>query len=127
MKLRSSRLAALVTASACALCAGASSAQGDIERRASDLKIYALGEISMSRYEVVGRPWVDSWRSAFWVPTFASQEQAIAALQTEAARRGADALLNVNCLDQGRWTWSSSAEPAFLCYGIAIRVRPSQG
>ena len=127
MKLRSSRLAALVTAAACVLCAGAGIAQGDVEQRASQLKIYALGEISVGRYEVVGRPWVDSWRSAFWVPTFASQEQAIAALQTEAARRGADGLLNVNCLDQGRWTWSSKTEPAFLCYGIAIRVRPSQG
>jgi uncharacterized protein YbjQ (UPF0145 family) len=61
------------------------------------------------------------------LPTFPSQEQAIAALQTEAASRGADGLLNVNCLDQGRWTWSSKTEPAFLCYGIAIRVRPSQG
>jgi hypothetical protein len=127
MKLRSSRLAALVAGSACVLCTGAGSAQSDVEQRASQLKIYALGEISMSRYEVVGRPWVDSWRSAFWVPTFASQEQAIAALQTEAARRGADGLLNVNCLDQGRWNWSSKAEPAFLCYGIAVRMRPSQG
>ena len=70
MKLRSSRLAALVAGSACVLCAGAGIAQGDVEQRASELKIYALGEISVSRYEVVGRPWVDSWRSAFWVPTF---------------------------------------------------------
>jgi hypothetical protein len=127
MKLRSSTLAALVAASACVLCAGSGIAQGAVEQRASELKIFALGELSVSRYEVVGRPWADSWRSAFWVPTFPSQEQAIAALQTEAASRGADALLNVNCLDQGRWTWSSKTEPAFLCYGIAIRVRPSQG
>ncbi len=127
MNLRSSRLAALVAGSACILCAGTGIAQGVVEQRASELKIYALGEISVSRYEVVGRPWADSWRSAFWVPTFPSQEQAIAALQTEAASRGADGLLNVNCLDQGRWSWSSKTEPAFLCYGIAIRVRPSQG
>jgi len=127
MKLRRSRLAALVAGSACALCAGAGIAQGVVEQRAAELRIYALGEIGVSRYEVVGRPWADSWRSAFWVPTFPSQEQAIAALQTEAARRGADGLLNVNCLDQGRWSWSSKTEPAFLCYGIAIRVRPTQG
>jgi len=120
-------VAALVAGAACVLGAGAGIAQTAVEQRAPQLKIYALGEISVSRYEVVGRPWVDAWRSAFRVPTFASQEQAIAALQTEAASRGADALLNVNCLDQGRWTWSSSTEPAFLCYGIAIRVRPSQG
>jgi hypothetical protein len=127
MKLRSSRLAALAAASACALCTGAAIAQGIVEQRASELRIYALGEISMSRYEVVGRPWADSWRSALWVPTFPSQEQAIAALQTEAASRGANGLLNVNCLDRGGWSWSSKTEPAFLCYGIAIRTQPSQG
>ena len=127
MNICSSRLSALVAGAAYVLCAGAGIAQSDVEQRAANLKIYALGEISSSRYEVVGRPWVDSWRSAFWVPTFPSQEQAIVALQTEAARRGADGLLNVNCLDQGRWNWSSNTEPAFLCYGIAIRVRPSPG
>jgi len=127
MKIRSSRLSALVAGSAYVLCAGACIAQSDVEQRAPQLRIYAYGEINVSRYDVVGRPWVDSWRSAFWVPTFPSQEQAIAALQTEAARRGADGLLNVNCLDQGPWKWSSNTEPAFLCYGIAIRVRPSQG
>jgi len=127
MNICSSRLSALVAGAAYVLCAGAGIAQSDVEQRAADVKIYTLGEISSSRYDVVGRPWVDSWRSAFWVPTFPSQEQAIVALQTEAARRGADGLLNVNCLDQGRWNWSSNTEPAFLCYGIAIRVRPSQG
>ena len=127
MNICSSRLSALVAGAAYVLFAGAGIAQSDVEQRAADVKIYTLGEISSSRYDVVGRPWVDSWRSAFWVPTFPSQEQAIVALQTEAARRGADGLLNVNCLDQGRWNWSSNTEPAFLCYGIAIRVRPSQG
>ena len=127
MKIRRSRLAALVAGSVCALCAGIGIAQGDVELRASRLKLYTLGEIAADRYEVVGRPWGDSWRSAFWVPTFPNEEQAIAALQIEAARRGADGLLNVTCLDQGRWKWSSNTEPAFVCYGIAIRVRPGQG
>ena len=127
MKIRSPWLSAIVAGSLYVLCAGAGIAQSDVEQRAPQLKIYTFGEIGMSRYEVVGRLWGDSWRSAFWVPTFPSQEQAIAALQTEAARRGADGLLNVGCLDQGRWKWSSNTEPAFLCYGIAIRVRPGQG
>ena len=47
----------------------------------------------------------------------------IAALQTEAARRGADALMNVICLNQGR----PNTEPAIVCYGIGIRLRPSKG
>jgi hypothetical protein len=127
MKIRSALRSALVAGSACAFCVSASIAQSDVEQRASQLRIYAFGEIPMGRYEVVGRPWTDSWRSAFWVPTFPSQEQAIAALQAEAVRHGADGLLNVNCLDQGHRTLSSNGEPAFLCYGIAIRVRPNQG
>ena len=127
MKLRSSRFGAIAVAVAFVLCAGAGIAQTGGEQRAPRLRIYALGEIDASRYEVVARLWGDSWRSAFRVPTFPDQDQAIAALDAEAARRGADGLVNVSCLDQGRWKWSSNTEPAFLCYGIAIRARPSQG
>ena len=127
MKIRSARVFALVGGTVCVLSVGAGIAQSDVEQRARELKIYASGEINMSRYEVVGRPWVDSWRSAFWLPTFPSQQEAISALRTEAASRGADGLLNVICLEQGHWKWSSSTEPAFLCYGTAIRVRPSRG
>jgi hypothetical protein len=127
MKIRNSRLSALVAAAACMLGSGAGMAQSDVEQRAANIKIYALGEINGDRYDVVGRPLTDTWRSAFWLPTHPTREQAVAALQTDAAARGADGLLNVNCLDQGRWSWSSKTEPAFLCYGIAIRVRPSPG
>ena len=127
MKIRSRRLSALVAASMYMLCAGIGIAQGDGEQRASELKIYTFGEINMNGYEVVGRPWVDSWRSAFWLPTFPSAEQAIEALKTEAASRGADGLVHVFCLDQGHWEWSSNKEPAYLCYGTAIRVQPNQG
>jgi hypothetical protein len=105
------------------LCAGTGIAQGDVEQRASQLRIYTFGEIGMGKYETVARLWGDSWRSAIRVPTFPSQEQAISALRAEAARRGADGLLNVSCRDQGRAQWSSNTEPAFLCYGIAIRAR----
>jgi hypothetical protein len=127
MKTSISRLAALLAGTACVLGAGAVAAQSDVEQRAAQPKIYVFGEIDMNRYEIVARPWVDSWRSAFWAPTFPSRDQAVAALQTEAARRGADGLYNVNCLDQRAGKLSTSAEPAFLCYGVAIRVRPGQG
>ena len=126
MKIRSLPLSALVAASIGALGAGHGIAQDVVGQRAGELRIYTFGEVNMNGYEVVGRPWIDSWRSAYSAPTFPSQEQAISALRTEAARRGADGLLNVSCLDQGRWKWSSNTEPAFLCYGIAIRTRPTQ-
>jgi hypothetical protein len=127
MNLRSPRLTAIIAGSAWMLCAGAGIAQSDVEQRAAQVKVYAFGETNTRAYEIVGRPWVDSWRSAFWVPSFPTRELAVAALQTEAARRGADGLLNVNCRDQAPWKWSSNTEPAFICYGIAIRFRTAQG
>jgi hypothetical protein len=123
MDIRRSRFSALVAVAVYLLSACAGIAQSDVEKRAPEVKIYKLGDPNASRYEVVSRPWVDSWRSAFWVPTYPSEEQAIAALQTEAARGGADALMNVICLNQGR----PNTEPAILCYGIGIRIRPSEG
>ena len=101
MKINRSRLAAFFAGIALVLCADLGLAQGDVQQRASQMKLYAFGDLSTSRYDVVARLWADSWRSAFWVQTFPTEEQAIAALQTEAASRGADALLNVSCLDQG--------------------------
>jgi len=118
---------ALVAASICVLAASTGIAQDDVAQRASELKIYTFGEINGSAYAVVGRPWIDSWRFAYSMPTFPSQDEAVAALRTEAVRRGADGLLNVSCLDQarGNWNWFGNTEPAFLCYGIAIRGGPT--
>ena len=125
MKTPGSWLSAILAGFLCALCAGAASAQGAVEPRAPQLRMYTVGEIDATRYEVVSRLWADSWHSAWWLRTFPSQTEAIAALQTEASLRGADALLNVYCFDQGRrWAWASKTEPSFLCYGLAIRVRP---
>ena len=60
------------------LSAGAGIAQSDGDKRAPEVRLYKLGELNAIRYEVVSRLWVDSWRSAFWVPTYPSQEQALA-------------------------------------------------
>jgi uncharacterized protein YbjQ (UPF0145 family) len=121
--IRCSRLCPLLASSLLVL-GGAALAQTS-EPRAPDLRQYTFSDLNQGRYEVVSRQWGDNWRSAFSSPTFPTREQAVAALNSEAAARGADALLNVSCLDQGHWKLSSSTEPAILCYGIAIRVKPS--
>ena len=123
MNTPSSRLCAIAGSSLFFLCAGAGLAQS-VEQRAPELRIYTLGELIPGQYEVVTRQWGDAWRSAFWSPTFPTREQAVAALNAEAAARGAEALLNVYCFEQGRWKWSQNTEPAILCYGVGIRVRP---
>jgi hypothetical protein len=73
------------------------------------------------RYQVVKRLWVESWRSAFRVPAHADTGAAVAELQAEAARVGANALLNLVCIpDSG---WQLRKQPSVFCYALAIRLR----
>ena len=127
MKICSPRLSAIVAGALCAFCAGAGIAQTDADKRAADLRVYAFGEIGIGGYEVVSRLWADSWRSAFRLASVPTREQAMAALQAEASRRGADGLLNVSCFDQSPGRLTSRDEPAYLCSGVAIRVLPTKG
>lgn len=124
MQLRSTQSSALVAAAACMLVGCASAPPSGTERPAADVKVYGRETNPPAQYEIVRRLWVDSWRAAFWLPTYPSEGEAIAAMQVEAGRSGADGLINVYCLDQGRakW-WSSSSGPAILCYGNAIRLQ----
>ena len=87
----------------------------------------AIDKIAVNRYDVLSRIWADSWRSATGMPLHASEAQGVASLQAEAARLGANGLVNVVCLDQGRPNWWSSPAPAYLCYGIAVRVKANAG
>ncbi len=128
MKLSGLRVSMFAAVAACVLsgCASAPPSGAEV-RAASDVRIYESNNLASSRYDVVRRVWVESWRSAFWLPTYPTEAEGIASLQTEAGRAGADGLINVICLDQGRSKWSSSQEPRILCYGNAIRLRPNQG
>ena len=125
MRIRRSRFSVLVAVAVYALCAGIVIAQSDGQKSAPEVRIYQ--SLNPGRYELVSRLWIDSWRIAFWLPTYPSQEEAIAALQTEAARRGANGLIGVSCIDQGHPKWWPNTDPAILCYGNAIRVRKSEG
>jgi hypothetical protein len=97
--------------------------KGDVERQAAEVKVYEPEQLAQDQYELVRYLWVDSWRTAFWLPRASSEANGIASLQTEAARLGANGLINVSCRDQGHYLWSRSREPAILCYANAIRVR----
>jgi hypothetical protein len=127
MKVKRLLLSVLFTAALGALSGCAIAPASNVERPAADVKVYTPGELSTNQYEVVSRIWVDSWRTAFRLPTYPSEDEAIASLRVEAARLGADGLVNVACSKQAVSMWSRSAEPAFLCYGNAIRVRRTAG
>lgn len=126
MTFRGSPLRRLLTIALCVLAGCASVPDESVVRRAEEIRIYGGGELPTSRVDVVSHIWADSWKTAYIVPTYPAESDAIAALRVEAARLGADGLVNVVCLDQGRPKWSSRTEPAILCYGNAVRVRQGQ-
>ena len=123
MKFRSPRFSALVAVAVYVLCGCASIPRSGVERQGAEVKVYEPKQLAQGQYEVVRRLWVDSWRTAFWLPSDSREAGGIASLQAEAARLGANGLINVSCRDQGHSIWSWSREPAILCYGNAIRVR----
>ena len=119
--------AALAAVAACVLAGCASAPQGDPAARSDSVRVYELGQISLSSYDVLSHIWADSWRSATGMPLHASEAQGVASLRDEAARLGANGLVNVVCLDQGRMNWWASPSPAYLCYGVAVRVKVGAG
>jgi len=123
MKLRSSCFSALVAVAICVFSGCASAPQSGVDRQGAEVKVYEPEQLAQDQYEVVRHLWVDSWRTAFWLPTYLTDGEGIASLQAKAARLGANGLINVSCRDQGHAIWSRSREPAILCYGNAIRVR----
>ena len=116
MKMK--RLAIL--GAAAILCAAASAgAQAQSGANAVPLKVYASGEITPDRYSVVRRLWVDGWRSAFEISRYPHSGAAIGAIVNEAARSGADGVVNLYCLNERGET---RGEDAFLCYALAIKL-----
>ena len=122
MKNRDLLQSALALSAVCALCGCASAPQADIEGRAAEIKVYKPAELSGVPYESVGHVWVDSWRTAFFPPTYPNEDEAVRSLRAEAARLGANGLVNIVCLDQNVPA-KAGKEPTILCYANAIRVR----
>jgi len=120
------RLSGVFTVACVVLGGCASAPPANVERQAADVKVYGPSELSTNQYDVVSRIWVDSWRTAWRLPTYPSEEEAIASLRAEAARLGADGLVNVGCLTDAPGAFSRS-EPGVLCYANAIRLRRSAG
>ena len=100
---------------ACVLCFAAGSAPGADAVR---VKVFDATELSLDRYKVVKRIWVQSWRSAFWLPNYDQAADAIAALTSKAADEGANGVINLHCLnDTGGWGGG------YICYGLAIKLK----
>lgn len=102
------------------LCSGAALAAAEPPRGADSIRIYDPADLSLGRYHIVQRLWVESWRSAFDVPRHAGAGMAVAELKTAAARLGADGLINVVCVPDPGWRQQGNH---VFCHALAIRLK----
>lgn len=108
------RILAVALAFATAVVAGHALAQ---ERR--EVVIYDSTQIALDRYTVIERLGVQDRKSAFFIRSYRDVGAATDALLAEAARAGADGLVNLHCLGQ-------SDQPngvGYYCYGNAIKLK----
>ena len=84
------------------------------------IRVYDSTEIAFTRYQVLKRLWVQDWKSAFRVGGHNDVAAARAALLHEAARLGADAVVNLYCLDRTDGILNSSGH---YCYGNAVKIK----
>jgi len=123
MNTRIAALLSLALLSACATTTTGDANSKPDDQAKSDVKIYSPAELKQGDYETVKRIWVESWRTAFWVPTYSSKDDGIAALKDKASSLDANGLINVDCYgDSGLFGGSV----AYTCSGKAIRVSGSK-
>lgn len=109
----------LIPALACIAGWAAADASAQLPLSSAPLRTFDATQLSPDRYTVVKRLWVGSWRSAFFVPTRADSAAALAQLSDAAAEAGADALVNVVCLNDAH----ALLARGYSCYGLAVRLR----
>ena len=82
--------------------------------------VYDATQVAYGRYVIVKRIGVEDWRSAFYIPGHRDLERARAAVVNEAARLGADAVVNLKCFDQTDAIFNPAG---FFCYGDAVKAK----
>ncbi len=71
-------------------------------------------------YRQIKRVWVDSWRSNFWVPQYASVEDGANAMREHAVALGGDGVMNFSCYRRDA-NIPHSERPALHCNGTVIK------
>jgi hypothetical protein len=95
-----------------------SSAPKQASGDAAQVEVYRSMQLTPSRYTVVKRIWIDDWRSNVGYPTFDGEQAGIDAMKREAAKVGANGIMNVICLDPS----SGKSKDGLLCYADAVKV-----
>lgn len=111
--MKPSTLAAATLASAMCIWAGAA-----LSADAPPVRVFDATQLTLDRYTVIKRIWTQTWRAAFWIPEYDNAVDAIEALKTRAADEGADAVIDLHCLnDKDGWG------AGYFCYGLAIKLK----
>jgi hypothetical protein len=82
--------------------------------------VYDSTQIAFARYSVIKRVGVDDWSSSFRIRGHNDLATAQQAVIGEAARVGADGVINLTCFDQ---TDRIFKPEGYFCYGNAIRLK----
>ena len=86
----------------------------------TDVPIYDSTQVAFDRYTVVRRLGITGWESAVRIRGHGDIESAQRAVLGEAARFGADGVINLICFDQTDRVFRPAG---FYCYGNAIKLK----
>jgi hypothetical protein len=86
------------------------------------VSIYESVLSAPQRYVIVRRLWIESWASAFMVPTYTSSEEAMADFRRHAANLGGNGVINFGCYNK---VVSPAPPPgsALYCNGTVVRFQ----
>ena len=108
--------------STCALIVTALSvpAQASSAETSRVVPVYDATQLAIDRYTVIARLGVQDRESAIRIRGHRDLESAQHALVSDAARRGADGVINLTCFDQTDRIFNPAG---YYCYGNAIKLR----
>ncbi len=91
------RLGYLIAAAALGALPGCASTGGDAPVKKDKVAVYQSVVNAPPSYRIVKRLWVESWVSAFTVPSYGSQAEAEEAFRQHAADLGGNGVINFGC------------------------------
>ncbi len=74
------------------------------------------------RYVIVRRLWIESWTSAFMVPTYSSNGEAMADFRRHAASLGGNGVINFGCYNKVASPAPPPGSPLY-CNGTVVRFQ----
>jgi hypothetical protein len=93
---------------------------GTAQTSLGTVPVYDSTQIAFARYSVIKRVGVDDWSSSFRIRGHNDLVTAQQAVIGEAARVGADGVINLTCFDQ---TDRIFKPEGYFCYGNAIKLK----